>query len=430
MSQTASGNVAGAAPPARGAADRSARLVLLLSLVSLVGYVLRSNITIAQEYMKPELGLTDQNMGLITGWGFLLAYAAFQIPGGMLGDRFGARRVLAVCVVFWGLASFASGVVPAVAGVAFVTLIASRIVLGIAQGPTYPVCAMAAARFIPPTGLVRASAIYLAAATLGSALAPLTLAPLMVAAGWRAVFVVSAVVGLVAAVLWYAFAPHDEPGASTEPALPPRRTAGAHWGDVVRVAKHGPLMLLSTSYFLHSAVYYVFLYWFFQYLIQARGFDVLASGIGASVPNFMAVIAAPLLGSVADRLRGRVTDARARRWVGTACLTIAATFVLIGAYAPNAFAAIACLGMSVSCIVSAEAPYWTSATALERQSTGAAGGMLNLMGNLGGFLSVWLVPYMKDAWGWRPTLVVWAGVALTAAALWLLVREAEHRVAA
>jgi ACS family glucarate transporter-like MFS transporter len=400
----------------------SARLIWLLAMVSFVGYALRSNITIAQEYMKPELGLTDTDMGLITGWGFLLAYAFFQIPGGVLGDRFGARAVLAVCVGLWGAASFASGAVPAVAGVAFVTLLASRIVLGIAQGPTYPVSAMAAVRHVPPSALVGASAIYLAAATLGSALAPLTLAPLMVQAGWRSVFVASGVVGLATALIWYVLAPVDSPTRAVL-ALDARPSAGAQWRAAIRLRNNGPLMVLCGSYFLHSAVYYVFLFWFFQYLIQGRGFDILASGVGASVPNFMACAVAPLVGAAADQLRRRMSPGRSRRLVGMSCLIAAATFVLIGAYAPNAWMAIACLSISVSGIVSAEAPFWTVATTLSGQAAGAAGGVLNLMGNLGGFLSVWLVPHMKDAWGWTPMLVFWAAVALVAALLWLFVAD-------
>ena len=83
--------------------------------------------------------------------------------------------------------------------------------------------------------------------------------------------------------------------------------------------------------------------------------------------------------------------------------------------------AIAALGVSVGCLSGAEAPFWTTATALGREAPGSAGGVLNLMGNLGGVLSIWLVPSMKDAWGWSAMLGFWAAVALVAALLWLAV---------
>ncbi|MDX2058079.1 MAG: hypothetical protein SFV24_09785, partial [Gemmatimonadales bacterium] len=64
------------------ATRRPGVLVALLALLSLVGYALRSNITIAQEYMAPDLGLTMADMGSISAWGFQLAYALFQLPTG------------------------------------------------------------------------------------------------------------------------------------------------------------------------------------------------------------------------------------------------------------------------------------------------------------------------------------------------------------
>src|SRR5262249_28187217 len=93
--------------------NRPVLLVFLLSLVSLTGYALRTNIPAAQEYMMPELGLTPPDMGTISALGFQLAYALFQTPVGFLGDRFGTRRVLAVAILGWGVTTLATGLVPA-----------------------------------------------------------------------------------------------------------------------------------------------------------------------------------------------------------------------------------------------------------------------------------------------------------------------------
>lgn len=402
------------AEPATTAASR--RVVWLLAFVSLIGYALRSNIAIAQEYMAPDLGLSMAQMGVISAWGFQLAYALFQIPGGFLGDRFGARRILALAIVGWSIASFASGAVTSGAGLAFATLFASRVLLGVSQAATYPVAAIAAVQFVPERARVGASAIYLAAGTLGAALAPLLLAPLMVRAGWRAVFTASAVVGLLTALLWFMLAPR---GHAAESATQ-RGSVREQLADAVRVLRNGRLLALATSYFLHSAVYFVFIFWFFRYLTEARGFSVLDSGVWGSVPYFMSFAIAPLVGFFADSLARRMPPALARRRVAMSCLTIAAIFVFIGARLPTPALAIVALGLSVACLVSCEAPYWTSTTAMAGEAAGSAGGALNLMGNLGGVMSIWLVPVMKDAWGWSAMLAFWGGVALVAAALWLV----------
>lgn len=404
---------------------KTPRIIWLLAFVSLIGYALRSNIAIAQEYMAPELGLSMGDMGIISAWGFQLAYALFQIPGGFLGDRYGARLILGLAIVGWSIASFASGLVATGAGLAFATLFASRVLLGVAQAATYPVSAMAAAQHVPIERRVGASSIYLAAALLGSALAPLVLAPLMVAAGWRAVFIASGVVGLLTAAIWFALAPRRAEPSSTQRYVP----MGEQIRTAVRLLRRPSLLLLSVSYLLHSAVYFVFVFWFFRYLTEARGFSVLASGVWGSVPNFMAFVIAPLIGFGADRLARRVFPAAARRRVAIGCLVVAAAFVLIGANLPTPWMAIMALGASLGCLSGAEAPFWTTATALGKEAPGSAGGVLNLMGNLGGVLSIWLVPPMKDAWGWAPMLAFWAAVALVAALLWLTV-PVDHEAGA
>lgn len=397
------------------ATRRPGVLVALLALLSLVGYALRSNITIAQEYMAPDLGLTMADMGSISAWGFQLAYALFQLPTGFLGDRFGARAVLGLAVVGWALASFASGLA-GTAGSAFLTLFAARVLLGVSQAATYPVGAMAIAQAVPANRQTTANSIFIATSLLGSALAPLTLAPLMAQTGWRSVFMVSGVVGLVAAVIWFLLAPPHRPGPHAMRPLRDEILVG------LRLLRNRDLVLLSTSYLLHSAVFFVFIFWFFRYLTDGRGFDLLASGLWGSVPPFVAFLLAPLGGIAADRLARRLAPGRARRRVAMVCLIAAATLVVVGANLPNPFLAIGALSLSVAFINGAEGSFWATATAIGHTNPGAAGGVLNLMGNLGGVISIWAVPRMRDPLGWTGLLGVWAAVSVVAALLWLLVR--------
>jgi len=400
--------------PASDSPPSSRRVVWLLALMGLVAYALRTNIAIAQEYMAPELGLTMVQMGVISAWGFQLAYTIGQVPGGAMGDRHGARLVLAVAGVGWAVASLASGAVVGAGMVAFTGLFAARLLLGASQAATYPVSAVAVARHVPEGGRTAASAIYLAASTLGAALAPLTLTPLMAKAGWRAVFLVSAAVGMGAAGVWYLLAPRDR-------VVPLGVTATDHapslWQQTGRLLQNPALRRLCAAYLLHSAVLYVFFFWFFRYLIEARGFTLLETGVWASLPYLLATVAAPLAGMLADRLARQVGLATARRRVAISGLTLASLLVLTGAWIPTPTLAIVALSLSAACLISCEAPFWTTAAALGREGEGAATGVLNFMGNVGGILSIWLVPLMKDAWGWFAMLAFWAAVALVAAAL-------------
>ena len=149
----------------------------------------------------------------------------------------------------------------------------------------------------------------MATAALGAALAPLLMAPTMERFGWRAVFLLSGVIGAVTAVTWRALMP------------PPVRSRGhtQHSGTALRelavLLRNPQLLRLSLAYLLHSAVWFVFVFWFFRYLVEGRGFTVLASGIWGSLPSVAGFVCAPLFGIAADRLGIRIGTGRARRRV-------------------------------------------------------------------------------------------------------------------
>jgi ACS family glucarate transporter-like MFS transporter len=398
--------------------QRSWLLVLLLSLVSFMAYFLRTSITVAQEQMVPELGLTFGQMGVITGIGFQLAYSLGQIPAGIAGDWYGARRVLGWALVLFAIATFATGIVPSGAGVAatFAGLLAARALLGTAQAATYPVGSMAIAYTLAPHQRATANGIYIGAANLATALVPLTLAPLMVAAGWRAVFTAGGVLTLLLAFAWYRWAPDVRPDGPP-PALK------SQLATLVSLVRNRDIFLVSLSYLLHSAVFFVFVFWFFRYLIDERGMTILASGIYASIPWFAAFAIAPVCGWLADRVGSERGGLSGRRRVAMGCMLIGATLMSIGIRVDSQVLAVGVLSVAVGILTGVEGSFWAVTTTFAAGKAGSAGGVLNLFGNLGGVISIWAVPQMVDQWGWLVTLSSWAGVSVTSALLWTLVRE-------
>lgn len=394
------------------------RVILLLSLVTGVAYLVRADVAVAQERMVPAMGLTMIGMGAITAWGFQLSYALFQVPAGMFGERFGARTALALALFGCSVASFLTSAIPREGAV--LVLVSTRVLLGIAQAAVFPVAAMAVMIYVPVTERVRATAIYIATASLGAAAAPLLMAPVMEQLGWRAVFVLSGVIASVTAVVWVTLMP-PMPAILPQPEQHAVRARRGMLSELHVLVRNVPLLRLSIAYLLHSAVWFVFVFWFFRYLTEGRGFTILAGGRWGSLPSIAAFVLAPLIGMATDRLGRRIGAAQARRRVAMACLFSAAGFVTAGAVLPSAILAILALSLSSGCVNGAEAPFFTTATAIGAENSGAAAGMLNLMGNLGGVLSIWLVPRMSDAWGWNGTLVFWSGVCVVAALLWLTV---------
>jgi nitrate/nitrite transporter NarK len=235
--------------------------------------------------------------------------------------------------------------------------------------------------------------------------------------GWRAVFVLSGVIASVTALAWVTLMP-PRPPQPEQSAARARRGALSELRVLVR---NVALLRLSIAYLLHSAVWFVFVFWFFRYLTEGRGFTILAGGLWGGLPNLAAFVLAPLLGVATDRLGRRIGAAQARRRAAMVCLFFAAGLVTAGAVLPSAIFAILSLSLSTGCLNGAEGPFFMTATAIGVENPGAAAGVLNLMGNLGGVLSIWLVPRMSDAWGWNGTLAFWSGACIVAALLWLTV---------
>jgi ACS family glucarate transporter-like MFS transporter len=398
------------------------RVVVLVSLVTGVAYLVRTDIAVAQERMVPALGITMAGMGAITAWAFQLPYAVFQIPGGMFGERFGARAALALALGGCALASLITAGLPADGAVTI--LIATRVLLGTSQAAVFPVAAMAIQQYVPAAARVRATAIFIATSASGAAIAPLLMAPIMERFNWRAVFAVSGTLGVVTAIAWLTLMPRGAPPAATNERLP----MGNAWPELRQLMRDARLRRLSFAYMLHSAVYFVFLFWFFRYLIEGRGFTILASGVFGSLPSVAGIVLAPIIGLATDRLGRRIGSSRARRRAAVACLLSAAGFVIAGAVLPSAIFAVLALSLSSGCINGAEAPFFTTAAAIGASHAGAAAGVLNFMGNLGGVLSIWLVPLMSAAWGWNGTLMFWSGVCVVAALLLLTVGSDEPNV--
>jgi ACS family glucarate transporter-like MFS transporter len=402
------------------------RVVLLLSLVTLVAYLVRSDIAVAQERMVPALALTMTGMGAITAWGFQLSYALFQVPAGMFGERFGARTTLMLAMLGCSVASLITSLMPADPTTAVSSLVFTRVLLGASQAAVFPVAAMAVMEYVPVDGRLHATAIYIASSSLGGGIAPLIMAPTMERFGWRAVFVVSSLIGLGMAIVWRTLMPPP----TARPAARPHHGFASAVRELVVLLRNAQLRRLCAAYVLHSSVWFVFVFWFFRYLTEGRGFTILASGFWGSLPSVSAFVIAPLIGAGADRLGRRIGAARARRRVAMACLLGSASLVALGALLPSAIFAIIALSLSAGSLNGAESPFFMTATALGSAYPGAAAGVLNLMGNLGGVISIWLVPHMSAAWGWNGTLAFWAGVAVTAALIWLSVQSPDAEPAA
>ena len=172
-------------------------ILLLIGLMYLITYLDRVNISTAAPVISKEFGFDKVTMGAIfsaCGW----AYAIFQVPGGWLGDRFGARNVLTIIVGYWSIMTAVT-----VAATGAVSLAIIRFLFGIGEAGAFPVATRAMQLWYPRQERGFVQGVTHSASRLGAAVAPPIVVLIMTTFGWRAVFWVCGAVGLVWSVLWY-----------------------------------------------------------------------------------------------------------------------------------------------------------------------------------------------------------------------------------
>ena len=410
-------------------------IVALLVGFSMVSYIERMNISVAAQFMMPELGLTQGQIGQVFS-AFLLGYSLLQVPMGMLGDRFGPSRVLVPIAFAWAILTFLTGFVPGRAAIpllgTFGTLIAIRFVLGVTIAGVYPLSARVMAAWQPLTRRAFAYSLVIAGISIGSAVTPPAVAWLMVRLGWRQSFYWASLLSVGIALLWRAFGA-DDPEAHGRVTEAERRliTSGATdagdprtspSGGWLHTARNRSVIVLCTSYFLAGYVLYTFVFWFYIYLVDVRKFSILASGVFASMPFLVAGVLSPIGGVLCDRATARFGRRWGRRITGIVGPLIASSFLVIGARTADPYFAVAALSLSFGFQMLAEAAVWSTAMDISGRFTGMTTGIVNTANNLGGVVSTALMPVLVAHFGWAAALDSCAGVAAIGALLWLGVR--------
>ena len=422
--------------PSRASRVRWKILALLVGF-SFVSYLQRMNISVASAFMMPELDLSEQQMGWVFS-SFMIGYTICQIPAGWIGDRFGAWRVLWGSAIFWGALTILSGLVPGLlipgGFAALVSLLVLRFLLGVVEAPTYPVAARAVANWFPSNGRAFPLALLIGGLSIGSTFTPPLISSLMVTVGWRKAFFVASGFAFLIAMLyrWYAterpeehrsvtagelaiISEGKEEGAASEPA------AGNPWS----LFRNKNIFLLSMSYFCYGYVFYIFVFWFFLYLTDVRGFTILESGFLTSLPFIVGGIAAPVGGHITDRLSVRIGRRWGRRWMGLIGMTLSGVALLIGANTEHVVLAIVALALCFGFGELTEGAYWSSIVDVSGRYAGSASGVMNMWTNLGGVICTPLVPLLVGWFGWPFALGSAAVVSWIAALLWLGIRSDE-----
>ena len=407
------------------------KIYLFLFAFGFIAYLQHASITVAGVPMMAQLGLNEVQLAWIFD-AFVLGYSIMQFPGGLLGQRFGARLTFVVIGLVAFVAMLATPLAPELFSGAtlFAVLLVAQLILGLAQGPIFPVSAGVFEAWFRPVRWPLVQGVQSMGLQLGAAVAPLLLPSLMAAFGWQQALVWTTLPALGVILWWGRYArntPAEHPRVSAEELaeLGPSAAAGApqpmSWARAWQLLKDPDVLLLTVSYVFMNYVYYLLSTWVVVYLVQERHFTILEGGLLATAPPLAAAVGAGVGGYAASVLSTRFGVRKGLRIIPLLSLPAAGVLQFLAADAVNAYLAVAALALCYACVELNEGPYWAAIMHVARTDSMAASGILNTGGNVGGLIGIPIVGYLAQHHAWTSAFLLGTALALLSAAAWLFV---------
>ncbi|MEW4923686.1 MFS transporter [Algibacter sp. 2305UL17-15] len=392
----------------------------MIFITVVINYLDRTNISVAAFALRKELGIDTVQMGYVFsafGW----FYALLQIPGGIVADKVKSRILYTVILALWSVATLLQGVVNS-----FTALLGLRASIGAFEAPSYPINNLVVSRWFPEHERASAIGIYTSGQFLGLAFLMPVLALIQDALGWRGLFVVSGVIGLIWAGVWYFFYrdPRDHKSVSDSELQYIEDGGGLvgskkkdelmkkfEWSDFKQAFIYRKLWGIYIGQFCLGATTMFFLTWFPTYLVEFRGLDFIKSGFLASVPFLAAFVGVLLSGFTSDFLIKKGVSNEISRKAPIITGMLLSTCIIGANYTDDTFfiilfLAIAFFGTGLASIA------WVFVSLIApKENLGLVGGAFNFIGGLSGIVIPIVIGYLVRDGDFSPALICIAAIA-------------------
>ena len=407
------------------------RYLLVASTFSLsvLLYVDRACISTAKDPIVRDLGLSDQQWGVVMA-AFAFGYALLQTPSGALADRWGARRILASVVAFWslftGLTAMAWN---------FVSLAVVRFLFGAGEAGAFPGMARVVYSWIPVNerGLVKG--LNFSGSRLGAAVTMPFLPWMIERLGWKQSFLVLMVVGFGWSLFWWFWfrdEPTGHPGISRKELQHildnrQQRTddGTVHALPVAAMLRSANMWLVMAQYFASNFTFFFTLTWLYPHVKRTYDLGAVDAGFYAMIPLLGGAVGNVFSGWLVDHLYRRGLQGLSRRGPAIVGFGLAAVGLVASVGQATPAGAVAWLTVAVFGADMTLSPSWSFCIDIGGRHAGAVSGTMNMAGNLGSALVGLAFPFLVARYG--PKGFFYAGALLNALAIaaWLLTRPAR-----
>ncbi len=402
-------------------------LLRLIFALTVITYLDRLCISAAMPAMSTEFNLSPMQKGWIFS-AFTFAYAAFEIPSGWLGDRFGARLALTRIVLWWSAFTILTGAV-----FGFWSLFLVRFLFGAGEAGAFPNIARAISCWFPSPEQGRGLSVAFIGLAAGSAMTAPLVFTMLEFQGWRWAFVEFGLIGALWCAVWHRWfrdRPEDHPSVN-EAELRLIRSdeadeimvSGTHivpWRVLFRSTN---LAFICLMYFAYGYGLYFYITWLPTYLLDARGFSIASAKWLAALPWALSALGFWFGGWATDYLVKRTGNLKvARCGLGAAGYAAGALALIAVAQVDDGMLAACLLALALCFQTMTISAAWAVCLDVGRQNAGVVTGFMNTVGNIGGAIAPIVVGYAVNEWhSWTLPFYVMAGVFVFGILMWLLV---------
>jgi MFS family permease len=372
-------------------------VLVLLCLMYGITYIDRVNVSTAASAFQRELHLNNTQVGLVFS-AFAYPYLIFQIIGGWVSDRFGARRTLTVSAVIWAVATLLTGLVGSLG-----SMLCARVMLGFGEGATFPTATRAMSDWTAQGNRGFAQGITHSSARLGNALTPPLVVWLMTLVTWRGSFIVLGLVSLAWVVAWVSYF-RDDP--CDHPRITPAELeALPSYADKKKTKKEPvPWLLLSRRmlpvtvvYFCYGWTLWLYLAWIPSFFLHSYRLDLKKSALFSAGVFFGGVLGDALGGVVSDRILRKTGDLnKARRNLVVACFLCSLLSMVPVLFLHDVTWVAICLSLGFFWAEFTIGPMWAIPMDIAPRFSGSASGLMNTGSALAAIVSPLVFGYIID----------------------------------